>query len=142
MNRFLLVKVWCLLSNAQLDKSFWAEAIIYISHLINGLSSTAIGGKTLLEVWSEKVTQGHGLLREFENLAYFSAKDGKGNPRAKKFVFLDVKRNIKDCRLWDLENKKIVLSQHVTFDETSVLKSTLSAGREDEDQESIAAGGD
>ena len=33
---------------------------------------------------------------------------------------------MKGYKLWDPENKKIVLSQHVTFDETSVLKSTIS----------------
>ena len=48
------------------------------------------------------------------------------NPQAKRFVFLGVKRNMKGYRLWDPENKKIVLSRHVTFDETSVLKSTVS----------------
>ena len=48
------------------------------------------------------------------------------NPRAKKFVSLGVKRNMKGYRLWDPENKKIVLSQRVMFDETSVLKSTVS----------------
>ena len=48
------------------------------------------------------------------------------NPRAKKFVFFGVKRNMKGYRLWDPENKKIVLSWHVTFDETSVLKSIVS----------------
>ena len=41
-------------------------------------------------------------------------------------MFLGVKRNMKGYRLWDLENKMIVLSQHVTFDETSGLKSTVS----------------
>ena len=69
-----------MLSNARLDKSFWAEAIVYASHLINGLSSTAIGGKTPLEVWSEKAAQDHGLPREFGSPAYFSAKDGIVNP--------------------------------------------------------------
>ena len=53
-------------------------------------------------------------------------KDGKVNPRTKKFVFLSVKKNMKEYRLWDPENKKIVMSQHITFDETSVLKSTVS----------------
>jgi len=33
---------------------------------------------------------------------------------------------MKGYMLWDPENKKIVMSQHVTFDETSVLKSTIS----------------
>ena len=66
------------------------------------------------------------MLREFESLTYFSAKDGMVNPQAKKFVFLGIKRNMKGYRLWDPENKKIVSSWHVTFDETSVLKSTAS----------------
>jgi len=48
------------------------------------------------------------------------------NPRAKKFMFYSVKRNMKCYRLEDPENKKIMLSQHVTFDETSGLKSTVS----------------
>ena len=115
-----------MLSNARLDKTFWAEAIVYARHLINGLSSTLIGGKTPLKVWSGKAAQVYDLLRVFESLAYFSTKDGKVNSRVKKFVFLGVKKNIKGYKLWDLENKKIVLSQHVTFDETSLLKSTIS----------------
>ena len=86
MSCSLLEKVRCLLSNAQLDKSFWADTIMYASHLINGLSSTAIGGKTLLKVWSGKAAQDDGLLRIFESPAYFCAKDGKVNPRVKKFV--------------------------------------------------------
>ena len=48
------------------------------------------------------------------------------NPRAKKFVFLGIKRSMKGYKLWDPENKKIVLRKYVTFDETSLLKSTVS----------------
>ena len=73
---------------------------MYASHLIN--RSTAIGGKTPLEIWSGKAAQDHGLLREFESPT-FCAKDGMVNPRAKKFVFLGVKRNMKGYRLWDLQ---------------------------------------
>ena len=114
VNCSLLEKVRWLLSNVRLDKSFWAEAIVYASHLING--TTVIGGKTSLEIWPGKATQDHDLLRKFGSPTYFSAKDGKVNPRAKRFVFFGVKRNMKDYRLWDPENKKIVLSRHVTFD--------------------------
>ena len=93
---------------------------------MNRLSSTAIGGKTLLNIWSGGATQNYNLLRVFESPAYFSANDSKVNPRAKKFVFLGVRRNMKGYKLWDHKNKKIVVSQHVTFDETSALKSTIS----------------
>jgi len=33
---------------------------------------------------------------------------------------------MKGYKSWDPKNKKIVLSKHVTFDETSLLKSTIS----------------
>ena len=52
MNRTLLEKVRCMLSNAGLGKQFWAEVVMYASHLINRLPSTALNGKTPLEVWS------------------------------------------------------------------------------------------
>jgi len=120
-----------LFSNTRLDKSFWAEAIVYTSHLINGLSSTVIGGKTPLEVWSAGAAQDYDLLRIFESPAYFSAKNSKVNPRAKMFVFLGVNRNMKGYKLWDPKNKKIVLSKHVTIDETSLLKSIISQQVED-----------
>jgi len=41
-------------------------------------------------------------------------------------VFLGAKRSMKGYKLWDLENKKIVLSKNVTFNDTSLLKSTIS----------------
>ena len=64
-----------------------------------------------MEVWSEKISQDHDLLRIFGSPTYFCAKDGKVNPQANKFVFLSVKKNMKGYKLWDPENKKIVLSK-------------------------------
>ena len=54
MNQTLLEKVRCMLSNAGLGKQFWAEAVMYASHLINRLPSAALNGKPPLEVWSRK----------------------------------------------------------------------------------------
>jgi len=50
MNRVLLEKLQYFLSNASLDKFFWVEAIVYASHLLNRLPTTAIGDKTLLQI--------------------------------------------------------------------------------------------
>ena len=75
-----------------------------------------IGGKTPLKVWFRKATQDPSLMWEFESPAYFSAKVGKVNSRVKNLVFIGVKRNMKDYRLCDPKNKKIMLSQHVKFD--------------------------
>ena len=49
-NRTLLEKIRCLLSNSGLNKSFRDKAMTYASHLINILLSSAIGGKTLMEM--------------------------------------------------------------------------------------------
>jgi len=55
MNMTLLEKVSCILSNASISKSFWAEALTYACHVVNRLLSSAIGGKAPLEAWSRKV---------------------------------------------------------------------------------------
>ena len=98
-----------MLSNARLDKSFWAEAIVYASHLINRLSSTAIGGKTPLDIWSDGVAQDYDLLWVFGSPAYFSVKNGKVNPLAKMFVFMGVNRNMKDYKLWAVSYTHLTL---------------------------------
>ena len=86
MNRSLLKRVWCLLSTAQLNKSFWVGALEYAIYLMNRLPSTAIGGKTLLEIWSDGAAQDYSFLRVFGCPTNFSVKDDKLNPRVKKFV--------------------------------------------------------
>ena len=60
---------------------------------MNRLSSSVIGGKILLKIWSCGVAQNCGLLKVFGCPALFHVKEGKLDPQAKKFVFLDVKRN-------------------------------------------------
>ena len=79
-----------------------------------------------MDIWSDGAAQDYDLLRVFESLAYFSAKDGKVNPRVKKFVLLGFKRNMKSYMLCDPKNKKILLSKHVTIDETSLLMFIIS----------------
>ena len=55
MNRTLLEKVRCMLSNTGISKSFWAEALAYAFHLINRLPSSAIGIKLLWRFGQKKL---------------------------------------------------------------------------------------
>ena len=66
-----------MLSNVRLPKNFWAEALAYGCYLINKLPSFAIGGKTPLEVWSEKADQDYDSLRVFDCPAYYHVKEDK-----------------------------------------------------------------
>ncbi|KAG8483097.1 hypothetical protein CXB51_022015 [Gossypium anomalum] len=52
VNRMIMEKVQCMLSNANLPKSFWAEAASTACFLINRSPSVAIEKKTPQDVWS------------------------------------------------------------------------------------------
>ncbi|KAH9792408.1 hypothetical protein KPL71_004103 [Citrus sinensis] len=135
MNRTLLEKVRCMLSNAGLDKKFWAKAGSYASHLVNRLPSAAIGGKTPMEMWSGKHAQDYDSLRIFECPAYYHVKDGKLDPRDRKAIFVGFKGGVKSFKLWDLEDKKFVCNRDVTFDEASMMKVSSSQQVENKTKE-------
>ncbi|KAG8487854.1 hypothetical protein CXB51_018699 [Gossypium anomalum] len=82
MNRTIMEKVRCMLSNANLLKSFWAEAASTACFLINRSPSVAIEKKTPQEVWSA---------------------------------------GVKGYKLWCPENRKVVISRDIVFDETAML---------------------
>ena len=129
MNRTLLEKVRCMLSNAGLGKQFWAEAVMYASHLINRLPSAALNGKTPLEVWSGKPINDYDTLHVFGSTAYYHVKESKLDPRAKKALFMGVTSGVKGYRLWCLSSKKIISSRDVTFNESAMLKKVTTDGK-------------
>ena len=126
MNRALLEKVWYLLYNASLDKSFWAEVIVHTSHLLNSLPTTAIGGKTPLKIWSCGAARYHGSLRVFDCPTYIDVKKDMLDFKVNKLVFLGYKEDLKGYKLWDPKNKEFVSSRHVTLDEALMVKPTIS----------------
>jgi len=61
------------------------------------------------------------MLRVFGCPAYYHVSDRKLEPQARNVVFLMFKRGVKGYKLWDSENRKIVLSRDATFDEFSMV---------------------
>ena len=55
---------------------------------------------------------------------YYYIKKDKLDPRVKKGVFLRFKRGVNGYKIWDLKDKKTILSRDVTFDEASMMKPT------------------
>ncbi|KAJ9536451.1 hypothetical protein OSB04_un000359 [Centaurea solstitialis] len=109
LNRTLLEKVRCMLLQASLDKSFWAEAITYASHIVNRLPSTAINGNTPIKVWTGKHAFDYDDLRIFGCITYFHVTESKLDARAKKAIFVGFSTSVKRYRLWCPELKKLVL---------------------------------
>ncbi|KAG8492522.1 hypothetical protein CXB51_009769 [Gossypium anomalum] len=94
MNRTIMEKVRCMLSNANLPKSFWAEAASTACFLINRSPSVAIEKKTPQEVWSGNPAN-YSDLKIFECPTYAHIDNGKLEPRSIKCVFLGYKAGIK-----------------------------------------------
>ncbi|KAJ9560945.1 LOW QUALITY PROTEIN: hypothetical protein OSB04_006105 [Centaurea solstitialis] len=120
MNRTILEKVRCMLSNSKMPKTFWAEAASTACYLINRSPSVALEKKTPMEVWSGSPTA-YTDLKIFGCPAYARVDNGKLEPRAIKCNLLGYKDGVKGFRLWCLETKKILISRDVTFDESSML---------------------
>jgi hypothetical protein len=64
MNKTLLERARCMLSNAELSKDFWAESVNMACYLVNRFPSTVLECKTPFEVWS-------GTLAGYSNLRVF-----------------------------------------------------------------------
>ena len=126
MNRALLEKDRYLLSNASLNKLFWAKAIENASHLLNRLPTIAIGDNTPLKIWSGGATRDHGSLRAFGCPTYVDIKKDMLDFKVNKLVFLGYKEDLKGYKLKDLKNKEFVSSRYVTLDEGSMVKPTIS----------------
>ncbi|KAG8475448.1 hypothetical protein CXB51_032200 [Gossypium anomalum] len=120
MNRTIMEKVRCMLSDANLPKSFWAEAASTACFLINQSPSVAIEKKTPQEVWSGNPAN-YSDLKIFGCPAYAHVNNGKLEPRSIKCVFLGYKAGVKGYKLWCPENRKVVISRDVVFDETAML---------------------
>ena len=122
MNRTLLERARCMLSNCGLSKDFWSEAINMACYLVNRSPSTAIECKTPFEVWSG-APAGYSNLRVFGCPAYAHVNDGKLEPRAKKCIFLGYASGTKGYRLWcrDSKSPRLIVSRDVKFDESAIL---------------------
>ena len=114
MNRTLMKKVKCMLSNAQLPKSFLVEAESTACYLINHSPSVATEKKTPQDIWSG-ILSTYSDLKIFGCCEYAHVDNGKLEPRSMKHVFLGYKFGVKDYKLWCAETKKLVISIDVIF---------------------------
>ena len=138
MNRTILERVRCLLIYSGLPKSFWGEAVVTATYLINRCPSSAIEYKTPIEVWSGR-TVSYGNLRIFGCVAYAHIKQDKLEPRARRCIFLGYPDGVKGYKLMSIEagnHQKFFISRDVIFKEDEMYKDTLK-GKENDGQKEI-----
>jgi hypothetical protein len=131
MNKTLLERARCMLSNAGLSKDFWAELVNIDYYLVNRSPSTVLECKTPSEVWSGTPT-GYSNLKVFGCPVYAHVNDGKLERRANKCIFLGYASGVKGCRLWCIELKSpgLIISRDVKFNKSALI---------DQSKESIKA---
>ena len=125
MNRTIISRARCMLSNARMGKRFWAEAASTACHLINRSPSITLNKKTPIEVWSGTPAD-YSQLRVFGCTAYAHVDNGKLEPRAIKCVFVGYGSGVKGYMLWNHETNKVFVSRSVVFNESVMYHDDLS----------------
>ena len=124
MNRTLNERARSMRIHAGLPKMFWAEAVNTAAYLINRGPSIPLDGKIPEEVWSGKeVNLSH--LRVFGCISYVhidSAERSKLDAKSNKCVFVGYGGDEFGYRFWDYENRKIIRSRDVIFNENVMYK--------------------
>jgi transposase InsO family protein len=87
MNRTIISKDHCMLSNAGMSRRFWAKEASTTRYLINRSPSIPLDKKTPIEVWFGKPAN-YSQLRFFDCSAYTHVDNGELEPRAVKCIFL------------------------------------------------------
>eukprot|EP00253_Pinus_taeda_P011846 PITA_11846 len=127
MNWTLMERSKSMISNANLQKELWAEAVSTACYLVNRSPSVAIDCKIPKEVWTGQSCD-YSHLRIFGYDAYsliLKNQRSKLDPKSKCYVFVGYDYAVKGYRLWDPTLRKIVISRDVTFDESSLLTSNV-----------------
>lgn len=116
-NRTLIEMARCMLLQASLPPSYWAEAISTANYIRNRCPSRSLGNNIPEKIWSgKKPTLSH--LQTFGVKAFALDKTpnkGKFEPRSHECIFLGYETESKAYRLWSTERQTIIKSRDVVF---------------------------
>ena len=125
MNRMIPEHVVSMLQHFGVSDGFWVEALVTSVHIINMLSSRPLGLRVPQELWTNSKPN-YDTLRIFRcEVDALIPKDDrrKIELRSRKCVFLEYGPNDEiGYRLWDPEQRQIVRSLNVVFNESVMHK--------------------
>jgi transposase InsO family protein/small nuclear ribonucleoprotein (snRNP)-like protein len=111
--------ICCLLFQASLPATYWAEALHTATHLLNRLPSKAVSHPTPhFALYGTTPSYDH--LRVFGCACYpntSATAPNKLSPRSTRCLFLGYSPDHKGYRCLDLTSHRIIISRHVVFDE-------------------------
>ena len=101
----------------RLPKKFWVETIACTVYLSNRSPSRSVWGKTPQGSWSGR-KPGITHLRVFGSIAHVHVPDesrAKLDDKSEKFIFIGYDNNSKGYKLYNPNNKKIVINRDVVL---------------------------
>ncbi|KAL2232508.1 UNVERIFIED_CONTAM: Retrovirus-related Pol polyprotein from transposon TNT 1-94, partial [Sesamum indicum] len=117
MNRTLNERARCMRLKSGLPKMFWADAVNTAAFLINRGPSVLLNNRIPEEVWSGKKVD-LSFLRTFGCSAYILNDDWtKLDAKSIKCTFIGYGTDEFGYRFWDDQNRKIIRSRNVIFNE-------------------------
>lgn len=122
-------KALAMLLASGVERKFWTEAVSTANYIRNRCPTSAFGKqfltKTPAELWfGKKPNISH--MRIFGTICYNhipAEKRKKMEPKSSKCIMLGYASN-NSYRLWDLEQRKLVIGRNIIFDEQSIFNRT------------------
>lgn len=117
MNRSIVEKARTLLSDAKLNKEYWAEAVATAAYLLNRSPTKRLWNKTPYEAFKgEKPDLSHLRVFGCEAMAQIPKElRKKWDPKSQKLLMMGYSETRKAYRLINPINKKIIFSRDVKF---------------------------
>lgn len=121
INRTIVERAKCMIFDADLEKTYWAEAVNTAVYIINRTVSSAINGDIPEKIWSGyEVDLSH--IRIFgSNVMVHVPKQRrrKWDPKSTKMVFVGYSDTTKGYRCYDPQSRRVVISRDVCFMENT-----------------------
>lgn len=120
-NRTIIERAKCLLYDASLTKTYWAEAVNMAVYLINRTINANSTNRTPEEIWSgKKIDLSHVKLFGSQVMVHIpKEKRRKLDFKSQKMIFVGYDFNTKGYRCMDPKTRKLIVSRDVEFMENN-----------------------
>lgn len=118
-NRTVIESARSMLYHADLPKYLWAEAVNTAIYLLNRTPTSQTPNSTPYEIWTgQKATLDHAKVFGCEAFSHVpDQKRNKLEAKSQKLIFVGYDKNSTNYRLYNPENRKIVIARSVLFNE-------------------------
>jgi len=120
MIRSITEKARAMISGSKLNKSFWSEAVLTATYLVNRTPSRAFQNKkTPFEMWHNRKPK-LKYLKIFGSTVYVHDKMRKRKFDDKSFKCILVGYEQNGYKLWDINSKRFLVARDVVVDEMNM----------------------